>query len=156
MLLRCTMKINAPAETVFACVDQPEHIVMWVEGAVEHVYLTERDPSNPVGQRFRQKLRMGKSVKEFFGEVIAWNAPSHFGLRIPSPAYSSEAHFRISPQGPKQSTVNYSIDITLHKAIARLLSPLMKVPLTFFVRKQIGRLKTYAEKVQKDREALGI
>ncbi|MFL6415206.1 MAG: SRPBCC family protein [Bryobacteraceae bacterium] len=147
MLLRCKMAVNAPAETVFACVDQPEHIVQWVEGAVEHTYVSDRNPANPVGQRFRQKLRMGKSIKEFYGEVIAWQYPTHFALHIPSPAYSSEAHFRISPNGPLTSTVDYSIDVTLHKTIVRLLSPLLRVPLTFFVRKQIRRLKACAEKL---------
>jgi uncharacterized protein YndB with AHSA1/START domain len=153
MLLRCTMAINAAAETVFACVDQPEHIVQWVEGAVEHTYTSDRNPADPVGQRFLQRLRMGKSIKEFHGQIIAWSAPTHFGLSIPAPAYSSEAHFRISPDAATQSTVNYSIDITLHKALARVLSPLMRVPLTFFVRKQIGRLKSYAERVQAQQEA---
>jgi len=147
MLLRCKMSVNAPAETVFACVDEPEHIVQWVEGTVEHTYVSDRNPANPVGQRFVQKLRMGKSIKEFQGQVIAWQYPTHFGLHIPSPAYSSEAHFRISPEGPAQSTVDYSIDVTLHKAIVRLLSPLLRVPLTFFVRKQIRRLKACAEKL---------
>jgi hypothetical protein len=153
MLLRCKMAVNAAAETVFACVDQPEHIVQWVEGAVEHTYVSDRNPANPVGQRFRQRLRMGKSIKEFYGEIIAWQGPTHFGLRIPSPAYSSEAHFRILPNGATRSTVDYSIDITLHKRLVRVLSPLMRVPLTLFVRKQIGRLKSYAETVQAKQEA---
>jgi hypothetical protein len=147
MLLRCKMSVNAPARTVFACVDEPEHIVQWVEGAVEHTYISDRDPANPVGQRFVQKLRIGKSIKEFQGQVIAWQYPTHFGLHIPSPAYSSEAHFRISPEGPARSTIDYSIDVTLHKAIVRLLSPLLRVPLTLFVRKQIGRLKACSEKL---------
>jgi uncharacterized protein YndB with AHSA1/START domain len=153
MLLRCKTAVNASAETVFACVDQPELIVQWVEGAVEHTYISDRNPADPVGQRFRQRLRMGKSIKEFHGEIIAWKAPTHFGLHIPAPAYSSEAHFRITPNGPTRSTVDYSIDITLHKTFVRLLSPLMRVPLTFFVRKQIGRLKVCAEKVQANQEA---
>jgi hypothetical protein len=151
MLLRCRTEVNAAAETVFACVDEPEHIVQWVEGAVEHTYVSERNPANPVGQRFLQKLRMGKSIKEFHGEIIAWEYPIHFGLHIPAPAYSSEAHFRISPNGPTRSTVNYSIDITLHKAVVRMVSPLLRLPLTLFVRKQIGRLKSHAEKVQESR-----
>ena len=150
MLLRCRIAVDTPAETVFACVDQPEHIIQWVEGAVEHTYLTDRNPANPTGQRFRQKLRMGKSIKEFHGEVIAWQFPTHFGLHIPSPAYSSEAHFRISPNGQTKCAVDYSIDVTLHKRLVRLLAPLLRVPLTFFVRKQIGRLKSYAEKVQRE------
>jgi hypothetical protein len=151
MLLRCKMSVDAPAETVFACVDQPEHIVRWVEGAVEHTYISDRNPANPVGQRFVQKLRMGKSIKEFQGEIIAWQNPTHFGLQIPSPAYSSEAHFRISPEGAARSTVDYSIDVTLHKAIVRPFSPLLRVPLTLFVRKQIGRLKSCAEKLYRER-----
>ena len=153
MLLRCRMGINAPAETVFACVDEPELIVQWVEGAVEHAYTSERNPANPVGQRFRQKLRMGKSIKEFQGEIIAWESPTHFGLRIPAPAYLSEAHFRIAPNGATRSTIDYSINITLHKPLIRLISPLMRLPLTLFVRKQIGRLKACAEKLQAQKEA---
>ncbi|HEX4773776.1 MAG TPA: SRPBCC family protein [Bryobacteraceae bacterium] len=153
MLLRCKTKVNAAAETVFACVDQPEHIVQWVEGAIEHTYTTDRNPANPVGQRFRQKLRMGKSIKEFQGEIIAWKSPTHFGLHIPAPAYSSEAHFRITPDGPAQSTVDYLIDVTLHKTFVRLLSPLLRLPLTLFVRKQIGRLKACAEKLQAEQGA---
>jgi hypothetical protein len=148
MLLRCKMAVNASAETVFACVDEPEHIVKWVEGALEHVYISQRNLANPVGQRFLQKLKMGKSVKEFEGEIVAWQFPTHFGLFIPSPAYSSEAHFRIAPDGPMRCAVDYSIDVTLHKAIVRYLSPLLRVPLSLFVRKQIGRLKAYAETVQ--------
>ena len=153
MLLRCKMAVNAPAETVFACVDEPEHIVRWVEGAVEHTYISERNPANPVGQRFLQKLRMGKSVKEFYGQIIAWQFPTHFGLQIPAPAYSSEAHFRITPDGPARSRVDYSIDVTLHKPLVRLFSPVLRVPLTLFVRKQIGRLKVCAEKLAQAREA---
>ena len=152
MLLRCKVLVNAPADTIFACIEQPEHIVQWVEGAVEHAYTSERDPANPVGQRFVQKLRMGKSIKEFHGRIIAWQYPTHFGLQIPAPAYSSEAHFRISPDGSARSTVDYSIDVTLHKPVARLLGPVLRMPLTFFVRKQIGRLKTYGEKVQRAKE----
>ena len=124
-----------------------------VEGAVEHTYISHRNPAYPVGQRFCQKLRMGKSVKEFQAEIIAWEAPTHFGLYIPSPAYSSEAHFRISPQGPTRSSVDYSIDITLHRSFVRLLSPVLRVPLSFFVKKQIGRLKAYAERLQRQKEA---
>ena len=148
MLIRYSTQVDAAAPTIFACVDKPEHIVQWVGGAVEHAYVTERNPANPVGQQFRQKLRMGSSIREFNGEIIAWEAPTHFGLHIPSPAYSSEAHFRISPSGATRSTIDYAIEITLHKLAARILGPLLQVPLGFFVRKQIGQLKAYAEELQ--------
>jgi uncharacterized protein YndB with AHSA1/START domain len=151
MLLRCRTKVNAAADTVFACVDEPEHIVKWVGGAVDHVYVTPRDPTNPVGQKFVQKLRMGSSVREFNGEIIAWEKPTHFGLHIPTPAYSSEAHFRITPEGPTNSTVDYSIDVTLHTLTARVIGAVLQFPLGFFVQNQVGKLKSYAEGLQASR-----
>jgi uncharacterized protein YndB with AHSA1/START domain len=152
MLLTCTKDVDASAETVFACVDEPEHIIKWVGGALSHTYVTERNPGNPVGQKFVQKLRMGNSVNEFNGAIIAWEAPTHFGLSIPTRAYSSEAHFRISSKGPSKSTVDYSIDVTLHTLTARVIGTLLRAPLGFFVRNQIGQLKAYAEKLQKSRD----
>jgi uncharacterized protein YndB with AHSA1/START domain len=148
MLLTCRTKVNASAETVFACVDEPEHIVKWVGGAVDHAYLTERDSTNPVGQRFLQKLKMGSSVRDFEGRIIAWEKPTHFGLHIPTRAYSSEAHFRITPEGPANSTVDYSIDVTLHTLTARAIGTLLRIPLGFFVRNQVGKLKSYAESLE--------
>lgn len=148
MLLTCRTKVNAPAETVFACVDEPEHIVKWVGGAVDHAYLTARDPANPVGQKFLQKLKMGNSVRDFEGTIVAWEKPTHFGLQIPTAAYSSEAHFRITPEGPANSTVDYSIDVTLHTPTARVIATVLRIPLGFFVRNQVGKLKTYAESLQ--------
>jgi uncharacterized protein YndB with AHSA1/START domain len=148
MLLRCRTKVNAAAETVFACVDDPGHIVKWVGGAVDHVYVTPRNPANPVGQKFVQKLRMGKSVRTFDGEIIAWEKPTLFGLHIPTAAYSSDAHFRITPESPTTSTVDYSIDVTLHTLPARVIGAVLRFPLGFFVKNQIGKLKSYAETVQ--------
>jgi len=148
VLLRCSMQVSATASTVFACVDEPQNIVQWVGGIVEHQYVTARDEHTAVGQRFRQLLRQGRTVREFNGEIIVWEAPSHFGLRIPSAAYTSEAHFRISADGPTRSTVRYSLEIRLHSPTAKLLGPLLKLPLWLFVRQQISRLKAYAEKLQ--------
>lgn len=145
MRITCTMDIDAPAERVFACVDEPDLILRWVEGAVSHRYTTERDAANPVGQRFVQRLRQGKDIKEFEGTIIAFERPTHFAFSIPSPAYSSIARFRITPRGADRSTVAYSIDVTLHTWPARIIGTLLRLPLGLFVRKQIGRLKRLAE-----------
>jgi hypothetical protein len=91
---------------------------------------------------------MGNSVRDFEGRIVAWEKPTDFGLSIPTPAYSSEAHFRISPEGPARSTVDYSIDVTLHTLSARVIGTALRFPLRFFVQNQIGKLKSYAESVQ--------
>lgn len=147
MLLACSAMIAASPRTVFACIDEPDHIVRWVGGAVEHAYLTGRGPATAVGQRFRQRLRQGKTIRTFHGEIIAWEPMKHFGLRIPTPSYTSEAHFRIRAEDHDCSTIDYSIGIALHSTVAKMLGWSLRVPLGLFVRRQIASLKAYAESV---------
>ena len=97
MRLTAKIDIDAAPATVWRCIDEPALILRWVEGALEHRYIDARDPARPVGQRFVQRLQQGKKVTEFTGTLIAFERPRHFAFTIPSPAYSSEAHFRLTP-----------------------------------------------------------
>ena len=145
MRITTSTEINAPAATVWACIDEPDNILRWVEGAVEHRYITPRENGHEVGQRFVQKLMQGPSVREFEGALIAFEPYEHFAFRIPAPAYSSEAHFRLTPLGPSKTRIDYAIDITLHTAKAKAIAALLRLPLTFFIPKQMRRLKRLAE-----------
>jgi hypothetical protein len=71
----------------------------------------------------------------------------HFAFTIPSPAYSSEAHFRLTPLGAAGTHVDYAIDVALHTATAKVAGVLLRVPLAFFVPKQMRRLKALAESI---------
>lgn len=145
MRLTASVDIDAPADVVWSCIDEPDKIVRWVEGAVSHEYVGERDPDHPVGQRFRQELRQGPKVRSFEGTLTAFEPLRHFAFRIPSPAYSSEAHFHLTSQGDRRTRVDYAIDVTLHTTKAKIAAALLRLPLTFFVPKQMGRLKRLAE-----------
>ena len=147
MRLTAAVDIDAPPETVWRCIDEPALIVRWVEGALEHRYLEPRDPAHPVGQRFVQRLRQGKKVKEFTGTLIACERPRHFAFTIPSPAYSSEAHFRLAPLDAARTHVDYAIDVILRTATAKVAGVLLRLPLAFFVPKQMRRLKSLAESI---------
>ena len=144
MRLTAQIDIEAPPAVVWRCIDEPELIVRWVEGAVEHRYLTPRDPAHPVGQKFLQRLQQGRKVVAFEGTLIAFEPQRHFAFTIPSPSYSSEAHFRLAPQGADGTHVDYAIDVTLHTSTARIAGALLRVPLGFFVRKQMRRLRALA------------
>lgn len=148
MRLTARIDIDAPPETVWRCIDEPALIVRWVEGALDHRYIDPRDPAHPVGQRFVQRLKQGKKVTEFTGTLIEFDRLRHFAFTIPSPAYSSEAHFRLTPLDAARTHVDYVIDVTLHTAVAKLAAVLLRLPLSFFVPRQMRRLKTLAESIQ--------
>ena len=88
--------------------------------------------------------KQGREVKAFEGTLVAFERLRHFAFVIPSPAYSSEAHFRLTPQGPGRTHVDYAIDVTLHTLKAKVGAALLRVPLGFFVRKQMRRLRALA------------
>ena len=145
MRLTAAIDIDAPTVIVWACIDEPDKIVRWVEGALEHRYLGPRDPAHPAGQKFVQRLAQGSKVTEFEGTLIAAEPLRHFAFRIPSPAYSSEAHFHLTDLGANRTHLDYAIDVTLHTVKARIGAALLRVPLAFFVRKQMRRLQALAQ-----------
>ena len=144
MRIDARVDIEAPPAVVWRCIDEPAQIVRWVEGAVEHRYLEERKPGHRLGQKFLQRLKQGRRIVEFEGTLIACDFPRHFAFTIPSPAYSSEAHFRLSPEGAARTRVDYSIEVTLHTVVAKIAGAVLRLPLGFFVRKQMRRLRDLA------------
>jgi hypothetical protein len=145
MRLTTTIDINAPAEVVWACIEEPEKILQWVEGAVEHRYLTPAGDGNQIGRQFEQKLKQGKDVVTFIGTITQCEELKHFAFHIPSPAYSSDAQFQLTVLRPDLTQVFYAIDVELHTLKAKIVGFLLRLPLTFFVPKQLQRLKQLAE-----------
>ncbi len=145
MRLTATVDINAPAEIVWACVEEPDKIVQWVEGAVGHRYITPVENGVIVGSQFEQKLQQGKEIVTFIGTVTDCQQPQRFGFHIPSPAYSSDALFQLTPLSDETTQVDYSIDVELHTLKAKVAGFVLRLPLTFFVPKQMRRLKQLAE-----------
>jgi uncharacterized protein YndB with AHSA1/START domain len=141
-----TVVIAAPRSTVWACIDDPSLIVRWVEGLVSHRYLDERNPSNPVGQRFEQLLGKDGSMR-FVGTLNAFERPEHYAFSIPSSAYSSDVHFRLRPQGDG-TLLEYTIDVVLHTMVAKTVGTVFRPLIRLFVRKQLRRLKTLAEQTK--------
>ena len=144
MRIRVGIDIDAPLQVVWSCIEEPDKIVRWVEGAVDHRYLRAHAGHPNVGDKFLQRLKQGRKVVEFEGTLITRQYGRHFAFTIPAPAYSSEAHFRLSPRGLSGTHVDYSIDVTLHTLLAKLAGAVLHVPLGFFVRRQLRRLRALA------------
>ena len=148
MRLTTTIDIHAPTEVVWACIEEPEKIMQWVEGCLNHRYLTPEENGTMVGRQFEQQLQQGKDTVTFIGTMTQYDPLQHFAFHIPSAAYSSDASFHLKSLKPDVTQVFYSIDVELHTLKAKIAGFFLRLPLTFFVPKQMRRLKQLAESLR--------
>jgi uncharacterized protein YndB with AHSA1/START domain len=99
VLIRHSLDIDAPIEKVFALVDDPERIKLWMKGLEETVYPTPPNRENPVGTRFKQRIREGRRVAEYDGEVTAYDKPTHLAVRIGNEKFLFDVDYRLSDLG---------------------------------------------------------
>src|SRR5438128_7653277 len=99
--MKCTytQDINAPIEKVFDLIHDPEKHKLWLKGVEETRYVGDYDPANPVGAKFKQKIRECGRVKEYDGEVTAFAKPKHLGIRLSPPQFSVQVDYWLTPVG---------------------------------------------------------
>jgi uncharacterized protein YndB with AHSA1/START domain len=139
-----TLDIRAPIEKVFDLIHDPEKHKLWLQGVEETRYVGPYDPDHPVGARFRQRIRECKRVKEYDGEVTAFDRPKHLGIRLFSPQFSVQVDYRLTPIG-SGTRLDYVADASCRSWVFRLLVRVFALFMRGFVRKQITKLKELAE-----------
>jgi uncharacterized protein YndB with AHSA1/START domain len=145
MLCTYALDIAAPIEKVFDCVDDPDKLKLWLDGLEETTYLTERDPANPVGTKFKQKIREGGRVQEYDGEVTAYEKPKHLGVKIGASGFSVQVDYRFTPISTG-THLDYAADIRCNSIFFRVMIFLFGWLNKRILRKQITKLKELAER----------
>lgn len=145
MAFTYALHVNAPIERVFGMVDDPEKLKLWMEGLEETIYTTEFDPQNPVGAKFKQKIREGGHVQEYDGEVTAYDKPKHLAVRIFSPHFSVQVDYRFTAEGAG-TRLDYSADICAYRWYIRLMILAFGWFTRRILRKQMTKLKELAER----------
>ena len=141
-----TLDIHAPADKVFDLIHDPEKHKLWLQGVEETRYVGDYDAANPVGTKFKQRIREGGRVKEYDGEVTAFARPKHLGIRLFSPQFSVQVDYRLTPVGDS-TRLDYSADVTCGHWFFRLLARLFSFFMKGMLRKQMAKLKELAEAV---------
>ena len=144
--MRCsyTLDIDAPADRVFDLIHDPEKHKLWLQGVEETRYVGAYDPANPVGTKFKQRIREGGRVKEYDGEVTAFARPKHLGIRLFSPQFSVQVDYRLTPVGDG-TRLDYSADVSCGHWFYRLIVRLFSFFMKGMLRKQMVKLKELAE-----------
>jgi uncharacterized protein YndB with AHSA1/START domain len=138
------MEINAPIEKVFDLLDDKDKLKLWMDGLEDTVYTSARNPENPVGTRFKQRIREGGRVQEYEGEVTAYEKPKHLAVRIGNNYFIALADYRLTPTAAG-TRLDYSCDITCHSWLFRIMAVLFGWLTKRILRKQMVKLKRLAE-----------
>ena len=113
MKLTYTMKIDAPITLAFSCVNDPDSIKKWMHGVESFEYLSPVNKENPVGSKFKQKIREGGQIKSYEGEVIAYEKPKYLAVMIHDTMFLVTAHYRLSEQ-EDGCKLDYEADLEFH------------------------------------------
>jgi uncharacterized protein YndB with AHSA1/START domain len=145
MRLTYTLDVNAPVERVFELIHDPHKHKLWLQGVEETRYVGGHDPANPVGARFKQRIREGGRVKEYDGEVTAFAKPKHLGVRLWSPQFSVQVDYRLTPLAAG-TRLDYEADVSCGHWLFRLMARAFGFLMRGMLKKQLRKLKELAEK----------
>ena len=136
--------IDAPLDIVWAILDDERNIPRWVPEVVETTFPEGHDRANPVGVRFRQKIREAGRVKEYGGVVTAYEPKKHLGIRMTDARFDMDLLYTLAGEGNRTRLV-YALEVVLKGLFARIMGFVFR-PLTMrIVRRQLAALKTIAE-----------
>ncbi len=144
MLFTCAVDIRAPAEKVFGLLEDHDKLKLWLDGLEETHYIGEVDQANPVGARFKQRIREGGRVQEYDGEVTAYAKPQHLGVRLFGTQFSVQVDYRLKPT-VDGTHLDYSADVSCGNWFFRLMARLFSFFMRGMLCKQMNKLKVVAE-----------
>lgn len=140
-----SIEINAPIEQAFDCVDDNEKLKQWAEGVEEIIPLDPWDPANPVGSRFKQRIREGGRVNEYEGEVTAYDKPHHIAITLGGAAFTMAVDYRFTALDAARTRLDYHVGMVAGSWWARVMGVAFGWLTRRIAAKQLAALKALAE-----------
>ncbi|TCP61537.1 SRPBCC family protein [Baia soyae] len=143
-MITYSMDIQAPIEHVFQFIDEEEKTKLWMKELVGTTYIGTFDPENPVGTKFKQKLKEGGRIAEYDGEVLAYEKPKLLSIRLGNKMFSVDVTYQLS-ETPNGTRLHYTCTQTFHTFLARVMGTLFSGFMKKIFQKQMKALKEVAE-----------
>lgn len=113
------IEIEAPAERVFGCLDDPALLSQWMTGLQETRYATEEAPRE--GSRFTQRLQEFGRTITYAGEILTYVPPERLRLALVHPRLKMMVDYRLERLAAGRTRLDYQVELTpTDAAIARL------------------------------------
>ena len=139
------LDVEAPPETVFEWLGDPERFMQWAKGVVENEPLEETP--DKVGSTFRQVYEERGRKMEFQGRVTAWEDNRRLGIAMTSSCFDLDVDYTLEPT-PQGTRLTQDSEVTFKgfmRFVAPLMAPFMKKSGEKCIREDFGRLKALAE-----------
>ena len=128
MKKKSSILINADIEKVFSCFDDESKIHQWMAGQLTTEFITARDPENPVGTKFRQRVH---NLIELDGEVIAYQSPLLLGIGWKAKGLTGTITYNFLEVSENKTKISSDLEVFdgdgKGKLAATLLSPISHV-----------------------------
>lgn len=146
MLITNQMEIQAPIEVVFSYLEDNEKQKEWMTGLEGTEYLTKFDISNPVGVKFKQRVREGNRTQEYEGQVTEFNKNNKISIQLNHPSFLINISYKLQEISPNSSILFITEEIIAKTVSGKILSFLFRIFMKKGLEKQIKSLKQCAEK----------
>ena len=140
----CTVEIEAPITKVFDFINDASKHKLWLEGLEDTIREPGYDPKNPVGSKFQQKIRDGKKVEVYDGQVTAHDRPRHLGARVYNKAFSVQIDYQLT-KVKKHTHLEFISEVTFHNLAFKMIAGLSRSIMRTILEKQMKTLKQLIE-----------
>lgn len=136
--------VDAPPEAVFDLLADNTRRGEWAEGMETFDYTSEFDPDNPVGTTFTQRIREGRRVTEYHGEITTYDPPNAYGSQVTGGSYSMVVEYHLTPANGGTQVVNVC-EVDSSSRFVRFMGFLFGWFTRYLGRKQLRKLKELVE-----------
>jgi uncharacterized protein YndB with AHSA1/START domain len=140
----CTIDIEAPIAKVFDFINDDTKHKLWLDGLVETIREPGYDRKHPVGSKFQQKIREGKKIEVYDGEVTVFERPKHLGARVHNKSLSVQADYRLKSV-KKTTHVEFTTEVTFHNVALKLVAGMSRSIMRAVLEKQLKTVKELIE-----------
>ncbi len=146
MSQKFTQFIEAPIETVFACVANPELQREYNPDFVQLTFPDGGDTDQAVGRKFVYHFRQAGQIQQSHGETTAFDPPEHLAVRMEAGQWTIHIDYRFESV-PGGTDVYLELQTRFHSAWLRFFSGLFGAAQRKDLRRRLQVLKEFAERI---------
>jgi uncharacterized protein YndB with AHSA1/START domain len=139
-----TIEIEAPTAKVFDFLNDESKHSLWVEGLEETIREPGYNRKNPLGSKFKQKIREGNKVEVYEGEVTAYERPRHLGARVYNKSFTVQVDYHLT-QVKKITQLEFISEVTFHSLAMKMLAGMSRSLMRAVIEKQMKAVKQLIE-----------